>query len=170
MLIDAEPCGLFTDEETDRDKFIISPANGTENKPSRRNLRVIANTSELLSSNSTRKTRHQRSARNGDDVFTDTATPAKCRERHGFLTLDFLRQRRTRRRTGFQPMTCYTSEVQGAALISDAGFSTPKKNKAQKWISTDDLLHQRSAGGGTDFCRWIFYAKEEQGAEMDFNR
>jgi hypothetical protein len=36
--------------------------------------------------------------------------------------------------------------VQGAALISDAGFSTPKKNKAQNWISTDDLLRQQGAG------------------------
>ena len=131
-LIDSEPCGLFTDEETNKDKFIFSPANGTDKKIAGKNLRVFSNTSEWPSPNSTRKTRHQRSARNGDDVFTDIATPAKCRERHWFLALDFLRQRRTRRRNGFQPMTYYASEEQGAALISGTGFSTPEKKKAQK--------------------------------------
>ena len=43
-------------------------------------------------------------------------------------------------------MTYYASEVQGAAMVSVAGFSTPKKNKAQKWISTNDLLRQQGAG------------------------
>ena len=85
-----------------------------------------------------------------DAIFS---TPKKNKAQKWISTDDLLRQRSA-----------------GAALISDTGFSTPKKNRAQKWILTDDLLRQRSAGRGNGFCRWIFYAKEEQGAEMDFNR
>ena len=50
------------------------------------------------------------------------ATPAKCRERPWFLTLGFLRQRRTRRRNGFQQMTCYVSKVQGRLWFLALGF------------------------------------------------
>ena len=81
---------------------------------------------------------------------TENSTPTKCKER----------------RWRFH-WHCHTSEVQGTALISGTGFSTPKKNKAQKWVSKDDLLRQRSAGSGPDFWHWIFNTREEKSTEIE---
>ena len=65
----------------------------------------------------------------------------------------------------------YAQSLTPANCLAQIQRGKPDTNEVRTAMTFSlTLPHQRSAGRGTDFWRYIFYTKEEQGAELDFNR